>query len=144
MNLRPRFFKQKEFKCKCGKCSPTISKKIEPKKERENYVEINQPDTYWVEPELLQRLDMIRRCIGVPMQVSSGYRCEAYNKRVGGAKNSYHKRGMAADIPYPAKYLQRKKDFAKILDEAFSEGGVGVYPTFVHVDIRKRRARWVG
>lgn len=33
-----------------------------------------------------------------PLSITSGYRCNAVNKAVGGVNNSYHKKGMAADI----------------------------------------------
>lgn len=33
-----------------------------------------------------------------PIIITSGYRCNAVNKAVGGVDNSYHKKGMAADI----------------------------------------------
>lgn len=39
-----------------------------------------------------------RRLIGMPIYVSSGYRCKRLNTLVGGAPNSYHLRGRAADI----------------------------------------------
>ena len=43
-------------------------------------------------------LDPLREAWGSPIIVTSGYRCEELNKRVGGARTSYHLRGMAADI----------------------------------------------
>lgn len=43
-------------------------------------------------------LDPLREAYGKPIVVNSGYRCEALNKKVGGAKTSDHVRGMAADI----------------------------------------------
>ena len=43
-------------------------------------------------------LDPVRERWGVPIYVNSGYRCPELNKLVGGAPNSYHLRGMAADI----------------------------------------------
>ena len=43
-------------------------------------------------------LDPLREAWGSPIIVTSGYRCEELNKRVGGVKTSYHLRGMAADI----------------------------------------------
>ena len=43
-------------------------------------------------------LDPLRERWGVPIHVNSGYRCPELNKIVGGAENSYHLRGMAADI----------------------------------------------
>ena len=43
-------------------------------------------------------LDPVREAWGTPIIVSSGYRCEELNKAVGGAKNSQHMTGCAADI----------------------------------------------
>lgn len=43
-------------------------------------------------------LDPLREKYGKPITVSSGYRCEELNELVGGAKNSQHKKGLAADI----------------------------------------------
>lgn len=39
---------------------------------------------------------------GVPMAISSGYRCEQLNKAVGGSKNSAHLDGLANDFTAPA------------------------------------------
>lgn len=43
-------------------------------------------------------LDPLREAYGKPITVTSGYRCEALNKAVGGSKTSEHMKGMAADI----------------------------------------------
>lgn len=43
-------------------------------------------------------LDPIREAWGAPIIVSSGYRCPALNKRIGGVANSQHLYGQAADI----------------------------------------------
>ena len=45
-----------------------------------------------------QLLDPIREAWGEPIVVSSGYRCKELNALVGGAKNSHHMLGCAADI----------------------------------------------
>ena len=45
-----------------------------------------------------QLLDPIREAWGEPIVVSSGYRCKELNALVGGAKNSHHLLGCAADI----------------------------------------------
>ncbi|MBR5842518.1 MAG: peptidase M15 [Bacteroidaceae bacterium] len=45
-----------------------------------------------------QLLDPIREAWGAPILVSSGYRCKELNELVGGAKNSHHLLGCAADL----------------------------------------------
>ena len=115
------YFKQKEFKCKCGKCSP-----------------IHGED--WVDTELIVKLEVLREWAGVPLYVNSGYRCPAHNKAIGGSPRSQHKTGKAADIRYP-KGVDKVAFVDKAL-EIFDRGGVGVYPTFVHMDVRGYKARW--
>ena len=43
-------------------------------------------------------LDPLRALWGAPLRVTSGYRCPALNRAVGGVANSHHLRGMAADL----------------------------------------------
>lgn len=43
-------------------------------------------------------LEPLRQSSENTIRVSSGYRCEKLNKLIGGAKNSHHVKGMAADI----------------------------------------------
>lgn len=43
-------------------------------------------------------LDPARELLGTPILVNSGYRCEALNRAVGGAEESQHRYGQAADI----------------------------------------------
>jgi len=49
-------------------------------------------------PDLLARLNHLRRVVNRPIYINSGYRCPEENHRVGGAPGSYHLLGMAADI----------------------------------------------
>lgn len=51
-----------------------------------------------LESLVLNVLDPLREAWGGPIIITSGYRCEELNARVGGAKYSYHRLGMAADI----------------------------------------------
>lgn len=53
-------------------------------------------------------LDKVRQMWGKPIGVNSGYRCYELNKAVGGAKNSQHLRGEAADITTGSKENNRK------------------------------------
>lgn len=46
-------------------------------------------------------LEPLRSYANQPITISSGYRCKALNKVVGGARNSQHMTGEAADIHIP-------------------------------------------
>ena len=46
----------------------------------------------------MECLDKIREEYGLPLSVSSGYRCPELNRVVGGSKTSQHMKGQAADI----------------------------------------------
>ena len=48
--------------------------------------------------ELADVLDGLRAAWGSAIEVTSGYRCPALNKAVGGVQNSAHLRGVAADL----------------------------------------------
>ena len=46
-------------------------------------------------------LEMVRTLLQAPIHINSGFRCAALNAAVGGARNSMHMRGLAADILCP-------------------------------------------
>lgn len=60
-------------------------------------------------------LDPLREMYGKPITVNSGYRCPKLNDAVGGAKNSQHMRGEAADITAGSK-MENKRLFELIWD----------------------------
>lgn len=64
---------------------------------------------------VLEILQPIRDKWGRPIVVTSGFRSEAVNKAVGGARNSQHRLGEAADIKIGSK-SQNKTLFNFILD----------------------------
>jgi uncharacterized protein YcbK (DUF882 family) len=95
-----------------------------------------------IDDKLIDLLDAIREKVGEPVYITSGYRCENRNKKVGGAKHSQHVLGKAADIRVKS---MSTKQLAKFLEKNFKIGGMGIYPTFVHVDVRQyssRPIRW--
>lgn len=86
-------------------------------------------------------LDPLREWYGKPIIVNSGYRCEALNKAIGGAKSSQHMLGEAADITVGSKeeneklfnYIKDNLEFDQLINESdFS---------WVHVSYRERRLR---
>ena len=112
-------FDKSEFRCKCG-CNK-----------------------YNITPALIAGLQELRDYLGMAIVINSGTRCPEHNAAVGGVPNSYHMRGYAADIRVEgltSKELARAADQIKV----FRYGGIGTYDTFVHVDVRGRKARWRG
>ncbi len=93
-----------------------------------------------VEPLLVERLQKLRDAIGRPLHITSGFRCPAHNDAVGGASLSQHLYGKAADISISNLPLTPVQ-LAQIA-EAVGFDGIGIYPNFVHIDIRGRKARW--
>jgi hypothetical protein len=53
-------------------------------------------------------LDKVREMWGKPIGANSGYRSPELNRAVGGARNSQHLRGEAADITAGSKEENRK------------------------------------
>lgn len=51
-----------------------------------------------VRRELLEALEALRTSLGRPVSLVSVYRCPAHNKAVGGAQDSMHVLGAAADL----------------------------------------------
>lgn len=97
-------------------------------------------DTVFIAPELVAALQKIRDHFGAAVTINSGYRTEAHNKKVGGAAYSQHKYGVAADI---AVRGVAPLDVARYADLLLgNKGGVGLYKTFTHVDVRANRSRW--
>ena len=116
-------FSLEEFECKCGCKMPEFVKK--------NII------------ELVDNLQVLRDFVG-RLDITNAYRCKEHNAKVGGSVNSQHLKGKAADIKSkvfsPSEIAIIADDLMK--SEKFKLGGVGIYNTFTHVDIRGTRARW--
>jgi len=88
--------------------------------------------------ELALNLQLIRDHINKPIGINSGYRSPQHNKKVGGATNSYHVKGMAGDLVVKG---MTPKELFNIIDQLIKSGkikagGLKAYNTFVHYDIR--------
>lgn len=93
---------------------------------------------------LANSLQVLRDYLNVPIQIVSGYRTEEHNREQGGVKDSQHLLAKAADIV--VKTL-KPEDVAEVIEmlidnKRILQGGIGVYPGFVHYDIRGNKARW--
>ena len=110
-----RHFKVKEFACKDGS------------------------QVVFIDEYLYTILDILREKLGKPVIINSGYRTPTRNKEVGGAKYSYHMRGMAADIRVNG---MTGKEIANKLDKIIpDECGIIVHSTWVHIDTRTKKYR---
>jgi hypothetical protein len=58
-------------------------------------------------------LDKIREAIGKPVHVTSGFRCYRLNEAIGGAANSQHIKGEAADITVSGMTVENLFQFIK-------------------------------
>ena len=97
-------------------------------------------DTIKVDDELVEKLQCMRSYFGVPITINSGYRTNDYNIKIGGAVNSQHVRGRAADIVVKGRKPSTVAEFAKKIGFR----GVGLYNDFVHVDTRPTPSYWNG
>ncbi len=109
----------------------------------------------WIDDRLrplCEVLEVVRaECGGHPVTVISGYRSPAHNRAVGGAQASQHMEGRAVDLavegmaPADVHEIVMRLFLAKKIEI----GGLGLYPGWVHLDIRPRPAsghlcQWTG
>lgn len=95
--------------------------------------------------ELAKNLEVLRSYFGKPIQINSGYRTKAHNAKLKNSSPvSQHLYGKAADIVIqgisPEKVYQTIEKL--IAQGKMKQGGLGLYDTFVHYDIRGSKSRW--
>ena len=92
--------------------------------------------------DLINVLDKVRERLGESLVISSGYRCPTHNRNIGGASQSYHMKGKAADV-YINSENYSTHQIAQIALECGADTAVA-YPNqgFVHMDMRGYRAEW--
>lgn len=84
---------------------------------------------------LVSRLNVIRRMIGVPLYINSGYRSRRLNREVGGAECSLHLFGKAADV---AVYDKDLGDLWEILSDSHVRNALSIrelikHTSYIHV-----------
>jgi hypothetical protein len=96
--------------------------------------------------ELANNLQVLRDDLGKPIVVISGYRTPDYNDSHGGKLHSQHKLAKAGDIQIKGMTPKQLHDRieALIASGKMKQGGLGLYPAFVHYDVRGTAARWIG
>lgn len=108
---QPKFFKSSEFK----KCIPSCS--------------IEAMDS-----QFLRELDECRNIAGVPFRLMSAYRSPEYDKSKGRSGTGFHTSGRAVDVS-----CINGEDRRAIIEGALAVGlTVGVYPSFIHLDNRRK------
>lgn len=113
-------FWRAEFACKCG-CGFDV-----------------------VDTELLDVLQHLRTTTGRRITITSGARCPKHNKRVGGSKTSQHLLGKAADFAVDGMSPKEVAQWLKTnMDAGVGQYGLGLYRSWVHIDVRSQPAHWV-
>ena len=106
-----KYFKKEEFECKCGCGGNNIN------------------------PDLAEKLDIMREACGFPFIITSAFRCQTHNRAVGGHQYSAHCTGNAVDIAASGA------NALYIINSAIDNGitGIGVSQKgdgrFVHLDL---------
>lgn len=91
--------------------------------------------------KLAKHLDAVRELLGGrAIKISSGYRPRAVNRAVGGASNSRHLYGDAADIVVAGMHPHQV--YWKLNKWHADRGGLGDSDSFTHIDLRGYQARW--
>lgn len=95
-------------------------------------------------------LEPLRKKYG-RVRIHSGYRTITYNRKVGGASRSFHiytihdGNDQAADVSCERGTPRDwHRTLSAIRATKVNKGGLGLYRTFVHVDIRDGQADWRG
>ena len=117
-------FSKSEFESKCGREMPE--------------------EVYHNVVKVANQLQYLRDYLAKPIKVNSAYRSPEHNESVGGVSKSQHILGKAADIAIkgmPTEILYQHIEDA-ISNGEMLQGGLGLYDTFVHYDIRGTKARW--
>ena len=117
-----KHFRAKEFECQCGVCARQV-----------------------MDDKLIAMLDEVRELVGLPIKVTSGFRCanrqDALRKQglETTAGKSSHENGMAADLACADMAALEKACL-----EVFADRSVGIARTFIHVDTRQgvKPRRW--
>ena len=112
-------FESTEFDCKCKNKTCTTTE---------------------IDPKLVEYLQKIRDYFGKAVTINSAYRCDKHNKSIGGASQSKHKFGQAADIKVSGIKPLKVAQYAEFIGIK----GIGQYSNFVHIDTRTNKFFWYG
>ena len=107
-----------------------------------SYDEFDSPDELGsgkhMDHDLLVMIDRARALYGKPIVVTSGFRTESHNKKVGGVKSSSHLKGLAIDVACVTS-KHRFEMLTALLEVGFNR--IGVADTFIHIDVDKNKSQ---
>ena len=86
----------------------------------------------------IEQLDELRKLYGHKIVITSGYRCPALNKAVGGKPNSQHVKGQAADLKWDENLLQFIIDnyhYDQLIEETSKR------TKWIHISFNKEKER---
>jgi uncharacterized protein YcbK (DUF882 family) len=108
-----------------------------------NQVNAYSGKTGGLNPRLAYLLRRIEAHFAHPLKVTSGCRSHAHNRSIGGARESWHLRCMAADVELAGINKVIVAHFASALP---GRGGIGTYchDRSIHVDLGPRREWYWG
>lgn len=99
-------------------------------------------DKVLISDELLAKLEEARAYGGFTITVNSGYRSAAHNKKVGGATNSNHTKGLAADVVFMKDGKVVSAKLICCLCQTLGINGVAyISDKAVHLDVAPRTYR---
>jgi len=94
----------------------------------------------WVSPKLIEKLQHVRDVLGKPMTITSGVRCESFNKSINGSLVSSHmldadRMGLAVDIACTTS--QARYEMADVAIKFFKRIGIAGEHSgnFIHLDV---------
>ena len=100
-------------------------------------------DPVFISQALADILENIRVHFGKPVHINSGYRTVSYNKTVSGSSStSQHCNGLACDFWVEGVAPVEVYEYCESLLR--NHGGLGLYDSFVHMDVRAAKSRWRG
>ena len=98
---------------------------------------ICQGELYYDESSF-DAIQAVRDLLGKPVHINSGHRCVAHNRVVDGKRFSRHLK-IAFDVSLEGH--DRKEVLQAAVEAGFT--GIGMYSTFVHMDLGRKR-QWFG
>lgn len=126
-----KHFSEKEFWCRCSQCQKGDAELGIPPGGMMGGVPEN------VKALVENVLDPLREKYGKPIKVNSGYRCPNHNLAVGGATQSQHMKGEAADIAPMDGDASELEKLVEIIKQNGKWDQMIIYPRFVHVSWKR-------